>query len=78
MDALAGISPLLYTPRSAPFNLSSTLPATSESVVIKDWYLQMFLHPALYHIIQILGFRHKKVERHMVMLKSLNDILHCL
>ena len=54
---------------------SSALAATDVGAGITDRYLRNFVHPALYHLLQILGVHHGEIERHLTLLQSLHNMV---
>ena len=54
---------------------SSSLAATAVGPGLTEQYLRMFVHPALYHLLQVLGTHHNEVERHLGLMASLHDAL---
>lgn len=55
-----------------------TFAATYVRAGLKEHYLIMFLHPALYHLLQVLGTHHSEVEPHLGLLDSLNETIYHL
>ena len=68
----------LTSPVSAEYQryyTSAALSATDVGIGISDCYLRNFVHPALFHLLQILGSHHSEIERHLSLFSSLHDLV---
>ena len=68
----------LTSPVSAEYQryyTSAALSATDVGIGITDRYLRNFVHPALFHLLQILGSHHSEIERHLTLFSSLHDLV---
>lgn len=54
---------------------SAALSATDVGIGITERYLRNFVHPALYHLLQILGSHHSEIERHLTLFSSLHELV---
>ena len=57
---------------------TNQLPATSVGPTLTDQYLRHFVHPAIHHLLQLLGVHHQEISRHLGLFLEIHNSLQRL